>query len=844
MCYGENVPPLSFEGIHVACLCGDNGSGKSALLDAMTWALWGKSRADADDDLIYRDRADMEVDFEFIAQGKGYRVLRKHGRGTAARSGSTLLTLQSAGEGVYNDISGNTKSETQQKLIELLRLDYKTFRNSAYLVQGKANEFTVADPAERKRVLAAILDLSQYDELSDMAHDRSVERGNEGSRLEGIITGMEAEIATKPSCLSDLASHQSLLMAAEARRAEAEKDLNATEQASKDLEIKQSQLKLLQSSQAQASAELSRWMQRSRVLTSQIAEYEGVEAEQEAIVAGHTSLLLQDAENAQLNEKAQRLLELTAGAARLALAIERAQNMVLAEHDSSQKKLDEARTKAATLPDLEAQAARTRAELQVLAATEEALVEKRRRAAELTSAADNTRSNNERLSAEVRQIEEKLAMLSAKGARCPLCQSDLGEDGVERVRANYQAERAEKRRYIREGAGQAETSASERRSIEAEIARIEPVMKAEKASRQTRLGRLEHEIAAAREAAASIGADQERLAQLERRLAERDFATVEQKAHVELSTQISALAYDPAHHNEVKRRLRDSAQFQAKWNHLEQALKRLPQMRSDLAATEETIAERRLQIDSERNRIDELARETSALPALANRVNEERTQYQSALRNEKLAREQIAVVQERLRRCEQLERDRAAREKELLLAREEESIYRQLGEAFGKKGIQALLIDQALPEVRREADRLLKRLTDNRMSVAINTQKATKKGTVVETLDIEVSDEFGETRKYEMFSGGEAFRIDFALRIALSRLLTHRAGASLSTIFVDEGFGTQDTSGREKLVQVINSIQDEFDRIFVITHLEELKDAFPTRVEVSRSPQGSVIAVN
>ncbi|MBI2957732.1 MAG: SMC family ATPase [Chloroflexi bacterium] len=640
MCYGENVPPLSFEGIHVACLCGDNGSGKSALLDAMTWALWGKSRADADDDLIYRDRADMEVDFEFIAQGKGYRVLRKHGRGTAARSGSTLLTLQSAGEGVYNDISGNTKSETQQKLIELLRLDYKTFRNSAYLVQGKANEFTVADPAERKRVLAAILDLSQYDELSDMAHDRSVERGNEGSRLEGIITGMEAEIATKPSCLSDLASHQSLLMAAEARRAEAEKDLNATEQASKDLEIKQSQLKLLQSSQAQASAELSRWMQRSRVLTSQIAEYEGVEAEQEAIVAGHTSLLLQDAENAQLNEKAQRLLELTAGAARLALAIERAQNMVLAEHDSSQKKLDEARTKAATLPDLEAQAARTRAELQVLAATEEALVEKRRRAAELTSAADNTRSNNERLSAEVRQIEEKLAMLSAKGARCPLCQSDLGEDGVERVRANYQAERAEKRRYIREGAGQAETSASERRSIEAEIARIEPVMKAEKASRQTRLGRLEHEIAAAREAAASIGADQERLAQLERRLAERDFATVEQKAYVELSTQISALAYDPAHHNEVKRRLRDSAQFQAKWNHLEQALKRLPQMRSDLAATEETIAERRLQIDSERNRIDELARETSALPALANRVNEERTQYQSALRNEKLAREQ------------------------------------------------------------------------------------------------------------------------------------------------------------------------------------------------------------
>ena len=43
MCYREGE--LSFEGLHVACLCGDNGNGKSALLDAMTWALWGKARA-------------------------------------------------------------------------------------------------------------------------------------------------------------------------------------------------------------------------------------------------------------------------------------------------------------------------------------------------------------------------------------------------------------------------------------------------------------------------------------------------------------------------------------------------------------------------------------------------------------------------------------------------------------------------------------------------------------------------------------------------------------------------------------------------------------------------------
>ncbi|MGD8904815.1 MAG: AAA family ATPase, partial [Anaerolineae bacterium] len=61
MCYRDNVPPLNFDGIHLACLTGANGHGKSALLDAMTWSLWGKARAKRDDELIHLGESEMEV---------------------------------------------------------------------------------------------------------------------------------------------------------------------------------------------------------------------------------------------------------------------------------------------------------------------------------------------------------------------------------------------------------------------------------------------------------------------------------------------------------------------------------------------------------------------------------------------------------------------------------------------------------------------------------------------------------------------------------------------------------------------------------------------------------------
>jgi exonuclease SbcC len=109
-------------------------------------------------------------------------------------------------------------------------------------------------------------------------------------------------------------------------------------------------------------------------------------------------------------------------------------------------------------------------------------------------------------------------------------------------------------------------------------------------------------------------------------------------------------------------------------------------------------------------------------------------------------------------------------------------------------------------------------------------------------LDISIVDSAGE-RPYENFSGGEQFRVNFAIRLALSKILARRSGARLQTLVIDEGFGSQDANGRQRLVEAINTIQDDFERILVITHIDELQDAFPTRIEVQKGVEGSTIRV-
>lgn len=328
-------------------------------------------------------------------------------------------------------------------------------------------------------------------------------------------------------------------------------------------------------------------------------------------------------------------------------------------------------------------------------------------------------------------------------------------------------------------------------------------------------------------------------------------ATMEEKKILTLQSEIDSIKLYDNKYQELIGKINELSILQEKKEKLIAA-------QATLDSEKKVVSELRALFASKKSQIEKLEKEVKNLPDFENDLNnldkqtsEKEIELNSLKSEEKEARNLLGQATELISRAKQMEKLAKQKQEERALLQKGKDAYEELSLAFGKKGIQAMIIETAIPEIEEEANSLLEKLTEGRMKIALVTQKETKTKVttsegkmhaVVETLDINIFDEMGE-RPYEMYSGGEAFRVNFAIRLALSKLLTRRAGAKLQFLVIDEGFGTQDAEGRTKIVEVLDTIKNDFEKILVITHLEELKEEFPIRIEVSKNSEGSTFEV-
>ncbi|SVA32833.1 uncharacterized protein METZ01_LOCUS85687 [marine metagenome] len=318
-------------------------------------------------------------------------------------------------------------------------------------------------------------------------------------------------------------------------------------------------------------------------------------------------------------------------------------------------------------------------------------------------------------------------------------------------------------------------------------------------------------------------------------LEHEDYALPEHSELASIEKILAALAYSPEEHNKTAQILQRLQGIHERYQMLQAALKNLSSEQLALNHANKLALARREELDLIQKTIDEsmaytddLAQLKDSLKSSYDNVSKMRTEYQDLFGRK-------TSVETQLKKLENLEHQILDKSTEINTLRTELDLYKELNVAFGKQGVQALLIESVLPQIEDEANRLLSRMTDGLMTLKLETQRELKsrKGDFAETLDITISDHLGP-RNYELFSGGEAFRINIALRIALSKILARRSGAPLSTLFIDEGFGTQDVSGRERILDVLRAIENDFQQIIVITHLDELKESFPVRIQVEK----------
>ncbi len=838
LCYRDNAPPLEFAGIHVACLSGANGHGKSALLDAITWALWGKARARQDDHLIHQGQTDMDVEFDFLMDGQLYRVIRR--RSTRGR-GQSALELQVDQDGKFKVLTEESQRATQARINALLRMDYDTFINSAFLMQGRADEFTLKAPAERKQVLADILGLSLYDRAEEIAKERARAAEQIIGQRTGEMQNLDAELKKADEYRSDEKARALEVEKLVAEREEAERRAREAETVLTELRHKKRELDELIARRAQDERMLADRERKRGALLARQEELEALLRDEADIRAGYRRLVEAREREAALAAKGIRAGELNAEATRLEGKIAQEREKLALELDHAQRQASEKAAEAAKAESLRAKRAQVADELAALDGKERQRDSLREGIQAANLEVERLKSENAQLQKEMGDLRSKIDQLGEAEAICPLCRSPLSEENRQRLIAEMTAEGLAKKEQFTGNQRRIQTLEGERKRLEREVATLEATLKT-RAGKQREEAAISEALTRAEKATEEAQALREKAAEIQRRLEGEDFAAQERERLAAVRAEIQALAYDAEAHRALRNEIQSLAQYDAKHASLLSASETIAGLREDIARYESEIAQARQSLAQSEERKAALEAELRNLPTAEADARSKRAEADGLAERERRARDLLAMARQKLAYCEQLAARREEVAKALEEAKRDKALYDDLRLAFGKKGIQAMIIESVIPEIQDEANALLTRMTDGRMQVTLQTQRETKAGTVQETLEIHISDELGP-RPYEMFSGGEAFRVNFAIRIALSKLLARRAGAQLRTLIIDEGFGSQDASGRQKLVDAIQSIQGDFDKILVITHLEELQDAFPVRIHVEKTPAGSTFSI-
>ncbi|MGH7662970.1 MAG: AAA family ATPase [Gemmatimonadaceae bacterium] len=755
---------------------GPNGSGKSTILEAIAWALYGNSAARGKRESIRFNRADPRaavlVELDFDLAGHRYQVRRS--------LTSAELYLDGADEPIANSIMGVT-----ELLRRRLGMSREEFFNTYFTGQKELSVMAAMGPVDRGRFLSRVLGYEKLRGAQERVRDR---RRLITAEISGLRSGMpDRESVTH--MLSEagqrLAVAVERLGGAGSRRAEIEKvhaaivPRWASAQAGRErLQEILSELRVAESEAASAERELDR-------LDRELAGTAHARAELERLAEELAPL-------DSIMGEFQKMEELLREEGRRQALVDSIRSL-----DEELSRLADRRTRIDTAPQLEEEVT-------------EALEQRRRELEEAEGALEARRTEwvRDRQEAETRrqalrvqyaELREQRERIVAAGEEgiCPTCARPLGDqfrsvldllDGqVETVRVdgNYYKSRLEQ---LEEMPADVRALDERRRTLFGDV------------------GTLERRLAKVQ------------LAVQERAQLARDIASKEQRIG-SVRADVTAIpgGYDRARHDELRHAIERLTPLDARAGRLGAQIDREPQLAHD---REQAL----LQATRNRSRLEELAAARASIDFSESEYAAIRADHERSQADIRSA--EVAVVaaqgEEASARAARESAEKSQRELEQVEARlaalmRDRRLHEELDRAF--TDIRTDLNQALRPEISELASAFLTELTDARYS------------------EFELDDEYRilvleEGVPKPVISGGEEDLANLVLRLAISQMIAERAGQAFSLLILDEVFGSLDESRRRNVIELLRRLQDRFEQVILITHIESVREGLDRVIEV------------
>lgn len=824
---------LDLSNLSLCGVSGINGTGKSSLLTASPmFSLFGWMPKGLDlGKMVRTGQTEMNTVLEFEHRGEVYRATRTYSK--KGKGKSTLELQQMEGE-KWEPKSGATIAETEEKIRTLLSLDANTFINSSMILQGAANKFTAALPSERKEVIKKVIGLDVYDRLLEAAKVKAKAAELELEKAKAKQAELDEKLKDRPALEAERDTVDAELKQVAEDISNKEAELRVTEETVRSLQADADKAEAILGQIDVLATEISEKQAEKETKQKRLAEAEKYTSQEEKIKKNA-------AEHERINGLVIALRAKKPQLDSLKNDVERIEGDI-SKVETAVKKIDaEITEKEQALkdrPELEKadkeyrEAVTSTENMDVLFEKWTGLDIKVRDARDTWNEALTIYDNKTKtLEREIETLRDKTAMLAdsncidSERASCRFLADAIeakamlaevqGEYNGHIIQACKITALAYKKSSLENERDALEYNAQEHRRLKSLVTELRPKadklaklagqtevienLKVQKQQEESRKTESTEQLTAKKAELQVLETELSPLADLENRLPN-------------LQTWVDALKKLPAEQEAKKTATERIAALDREITAKQEQSEKLEQERSIILVKTAGLDDAKSNVANYQGFIKTKQDDQNALHARAGGIKVKL----DALQNDELERQQVAA--------------------KINPAAKELTRWQTLIKAFGRDGIPALIIENAVPELERISSEILGQMTNGQQSIRFETQKELKsKAGLADTLDIwvDIWDE-PEARIYESFSGGEQLRIDFALRFALAELLARRAGAKIEWLTVDEGLGSQDAGHRDLVLEAIKKVSDRFKKTFVITHIEAAQAVFEQQIYLEK----------